>query len=913
MKINKIVTRNIGPFGNKDIEIDFTGEPLLWLLMGKNGRGKSSLIKIIKMGLYHEYDVPIKEVANDINGEGYICIWFNSKGQDWVMESGYKPNYIRLYSGTEPIEANFLDKGKLPETKEFIKNQVLDYPYYIFNNVISLNIDDFKSFLKMNAKDARNIRDRIFGFYVINEMVELHKNSVKAELDKYESIQNKMDIAKQHYTDTELELSNLKNKIAEGNQEEIDGLKKEQDKIIIDMVFHTKEIETLDDQIIDFDKQDSLFDLIDAKNTIEELKSVIQLADDEIEAMGGEMSSQEERLKGYEKKRELIKYMELLESVNKKKEQTKEIRAKVMKTKADYDIKFKAFKAFKEEVEEAATVAEDRASADKTIGFIEEAARVRALIVINDKLLEESNTKISGLQEVLGKLNDATAGDKAVVADYKRRIEIFEKGECDQCGSDLTVGENSGKLAEMKEMLAEVENKFNKNKELYVQTQLSEKAVREVLDKAKSENSTLGYKLSTSTAGISLVGVDTSEELLVVLKKKLADLPEPKDMEDVKVKMGVVKEEANTLKSTGESSTGEFRAIKSVLDEEVVQMGLLVEKIGKDKIGEDIDTTATKLNEFISSTSSKIREYQSKISESKSESERANLNIQSKNSLISTLKAKGVEDGMELKYMSKHEIDLQKTETLEKKQEVEGTLSTINSRKHDLEYKIRSLSNDDNIKAQLDGFNNMLAKIQDQIDEHITESNKLSRDAEYNKLVLEILSDTGIKSYILADIVPYINHEISDNLQLLDVPLDVLFDDEFQAHIYRRGKEVSLGSISTGQKKKINFSILMAITLVLINRYGNINIIFYDEIFSSVDEESRIVVLNKVRKYLVDDLGIHVILVNHFYFPSNYFDKYALVQTEGDFSEIEFKEPDAMIDYVNEGFDVPMELEKTEV
>ena len=52
MKINSIEWKNFNGYGNIPQRIDFTNEGMLYLLVGQNGAGKSSIAEAITYALY---------------------------------------------------------------------------------------------------------------------------------------------------------------------------------------------------------------------------------------------------------------------------------------------------------------------------------------------------------------------------------------------------------------------------------------------------------------------------------------------------------------------------------------------------------------------------------------------------------------------------------------------------------------------------------------------------------------------------------------------------------------------------------------------------------------------------------------------------------------------------------------------
>ena len=211
MHIHSIEFSNIFAFGNKVTRVDYDnlGEGSLNMIIGKNGCGKSSFIKLHKLALYFESDgVTVNGISNDINGNGYVAIEVTSNGHRWKIASHYtrtKLNTLEVFKdGSETAE----DWGKIPDTKAMINQQIIDIPYHIFSNILSLSINDFKSFLSMNPKDTRNIRDRIFGFYVLNDMMENLKTNMKSYNDRYTEINNKVASLNEIIEETNQKIAN---------------------------------------------------------------------------------------------------------------------------------------------------------------------------------------------------------------------------------------------------------------------------------------------------------------------------------------------------------------------------------------------------------------------------------------------------------------------------------------------------------------------------------------------------------------------------------------------------------------------------------------------------------------------------------------------------------------------------------
>ena len=73
MYIRSVKFKNVFAFGNRETAIDFTDGNKFWQILGKNGVGKSSFIKILKIGLYQELEgLKLDEIAHQINKQGFI-------------------------------------------------------------------------------------------------------------------------------------------------------------------------------------------------------------------------------------------------------------------------------------------------------------------------------------------------------------------------------------------------------------------------------------------------------------------------------------------------------------------------------------------------------------------------------------------------------------------------------------------------------------------------------------------------------------------------------------------------------------------------------------------------------------------------------------------------------------------------
>jgi DNA repair exonuclease SbcCD ATPase subunit len=230
MKLRKIEWRNIGPYGNKLQKIEFSDEGGLWMLLGKNGHGKSFVVNLPKILYYGRLDKFKKEdIANRINKHGWVKGEIEtSPGTFVTIERNISPADLKVYKymqGEEPNEDNDIGKAGIKNYQDYIDLEVTGLPYHIFSNIISLSVNDFKSFISMTPSDKRIIIDKLFAMEIINRMNDLVKKDLreaKINIDLYDreiiSLQNAIKGAQK-------ELEKLKKTVAEDNTKRLEAIR----------------------------------------------------------------------------------------------------------------------------------------------------------------------------------------------------------------------------------------------------------------------------------------------------------------------------------------------------------------------------------------------------------------------------------------------------------------------------------------------------------------------------------------------------------------------------------------------------------------------------------------------------------------------------------------------------------------
>jgi DNA repair exonuclease SbcCD ATPase subunit len=549
MRLTKIEWRNFASYGNKIQSLTFDENTGLYLVVGENGAGKSTISDVITYGLYGKLDgKKLKDIPNRINGNAWVKITFISNGEEYSVERGIDPSIFNLY-----VNDNLYDKAGSRSIQEYLTDDIIQIPNYVFNNTISLSINDFKSFLKMSPADKKSIIDKIFGFYVINEMRDLLKDESKSIKENMVRLNGEMDGLTRTLARTQDELQSLSEKIKE-----------------------------------------------DSKGKTEDLEDKIS------------------------------KFSSLLDMHKKKVSEFN-----LLETEVSNQVK----------------------SAYRAITTAKESKRT-----------------------------------------IEQKIRLYENDKCPTCTTDLSGAFHQGLKDELNKQLSEFESIIDSHQENYN----------------------------------------------AALKKE----------SEVKIEKSSITEKGNKI------------------------------------------------------------------------------------------------------------------------------IVNINSIKEELK-KIKSAS----AIQGLDSLKKIAEETRESIQEFSQERSKEEKKSEWIKKIEDILGDKGVKQLALRTILPSLNGNIAELMGSLHLPYTVTFDEDFNASVVHMGEEISTSTLSTGEMKKVDFAVLLSVIKLMKIRFSSINLLFLDEIFSSVDPDGVYTILNTLRK-ICDDLGLNVFVINHAPMPTEIFDYKVEIQKRNNFSDL---------------------------
>lgn len=377
-----------------------------------------------------------------------------------------------------------------------------------------------------------------------------------------------------------------------------------------------------------------------------------------------------------------------------------------------------------------------------------------------------------------------------------------------------------------------------------------------------------------------------------------------------KTRMATLDSEINTLE---ESISSIQRSIKKAIEKEKLNI--------QQEIDELMESMSSKKDEYklLKEKVEKIKEKDSQLLEELDVEKRQLINIQNDIKNVNreiSLYDSGKCPTCSTDFNTDHFLNLRAT-LVEKKsgydnlvEEVQSNIKSIKDKQiklksigdktttsfNDLNYllrnyksKIEELNRKQKLESGKDSVN--VKEFEETIDE-LNDKKAVSHERAsvckekelYYKELNRILSEDGVKKSIISGIIKPINHFINDNIKKMRLPFEVKLDETFSAEIKSLSSVIEHDSLSTGETKKINIAILIAY-LKLIRTKKHINILFLDEVFSSIDIEGIDSILTLLKSF-ANEYNINIFVVHHAILSQEMFDR--IIQINKDvFSTIE--------------------------
>jgi len=202
-----------------------------------------------------------------------------------------------------------------------------------------------------------------------------------------------------------------------------------------------------------------------------------------------------------------------------------------------------------------------------------------------------------------------------------------------------------------------------------------------------------------------------------------------------------------------------------------------------------------------------------------------------------------------------------------KKSEYDQLERSYNEQITEISSKISKLKEQEKrIKISQDEINNLKLEVDDlekSIEQYNIEENDWS-------ILYETIT-TNVKQRILSSFIPILNKSISEYTVQFQLPYLIKFDETFNCNInlFGNNQDIPISSLSTGQTKVVNISIILGILKTIINSV-NFNICLLDELLSNMHAELR----HDICRVLKQDISNNqtIFIISHAELDDQYFD-----------------------------------------
>lgn len=184
---------------------------------------------------------------------------------------------------------------------------------------------------------------------------------------------------------------------------------------------------------------------------------------------------------------------------------------------------------------------------------------------------------------------------------------------------------------------------------------------------------------------------------------------------------------------------------------------------------------------------------------------------------------------------------------------------------------------------QISNFEIMKKNIKDKISPKKEELSQLNKKNDVLEIVSDIFSETGLKQYISNMYIPMINGYVDDVCQKLGIAYKVMFTTGYDCEITFMGDEVNYKTLSNGERKKIDIAVTLAFLKIIKTKISDINLLFLDEVLSSIDVAS----CNELLKIFYDfsrDTNLRIYMVHHANLDSTWVDNVIEIEKHNGFS-----------------------------
>lgn len=323
-----------------------------------------------------------------------------------------------------------------------------------------------------------------------------------------------------------------------------------------------------------------------------------------------------------------------------------------------------------------------------------------------------------------------------------------------------------------------------------------------------------------------------------------------------------------------------LQQLQKALEEEFNDAQPLVDKFGRE-LTRAQDKRQKLIKEVAQLETNKCPYCEQEFKDSQIKLDECNTEIKVLTETINDIKLAIDEEEVRLKEVRKKIVAIIDQRTV---QDVDGLLK-IQGQIESLKQQAASLEDAENPHAEsLEELVDM--QLDDDVD--VDEITELETKFAHQKFLYQLLTkkDSFVRKTLLNKNIPFLNQRLNYYLGELGLPHTVEFTHELTAQISQFGRKKGFGSLSNGQRSRVNLALSMAFRDVLQNLHDHINFCMFDEVLDVGLDAVGIQAAAKMLKRKARDENLSLFIISHREEAGNAFDRTMVVQMEKGFSNI---------------------------
>ena len=232
------------------------------------------------------------------------------------------------------------------------------------------------------------------------------------------------------------------------------------------------------------------------------------------------------------------------------------------------------------------------------------------------------------------------------------------------------------------------------------------------------------------------------------------------------------------------------------------------------------------------------------------------------------------------------DLNSKQTSFLSEKTDLDSSKYSISADLNSLKKSLAESQKKDESDDSSESLVQIIDSVKTQIEEDKTTLSSFTEKKVTYLSLDDLLSDSGIKKSMIDKIIPTLNARIQEISEKLEFKFAFEFDNEFDPHITYLGLDISPESLSSGQRKKMNLIVLLAFIEIIKMKHSQMNVMFLDEIFSSLDKNNVYKSIAILKEY-AKKYNMTIFVVSHEALPEEFFDYRIIVNQVDHFSDME--------------------------